>query len=106
MAGYRGVEPESGLEVSQPRLGMVDTSYRHLHHNDKEPAPVLTPYDNSRYEEEHGASRRRTSRNPFGLSPLAFGVLVALITAIILGAALGGGLGSAINSSSKDARYV
>ncbi|KAI1767700.1 hypothetical protein GGR53DRAFT_481316 [Hypoxylon sp. FL1150] len=34
--------------------------------------------------------------NPFGLSPLAFGTLIALVTTLIVGAAIGGGLGSAL----------
>lgn len=35
-------------------------------------------------------------RNPFGLKPLAFAALVALITALIVGAAVGGGLGAVL----------
>jgi hypothetical protein len=34
--------------------------------------------------------------NPFGLSPLAFGALVALMTTLIVSAAVGGGLGAAL----------
>ncbi|KAI1144252.1 hypothetical protein F5Y05DRAFT_22434 [Hypoxylon sp. FL0543] len=37
------------------------------------------------------------SRNPFNLSPLAFGALISLLTALIVGAALGGGLGAALS---------
>lgn len=45
----------------------------------------------------NGSSKRRVHpqrRNPFGLNPLAFGALIALITALIVGAAVGGGLGA------------
>lgn len=37
-------------------------------------------------------------RYPFGLGPLAFGGLVALVTAIIVGAAVGGGVGGTLAS--------
>jgi hypothetical protein len=40
-------------------------------------------------------------RNPWGLSPLMFGLLVALITLIIVGAALGGSLGGSLASAQK-----
>lgn len=44
--------------------------------------------------------RQKTSRNPFGLSPAVFGLLVALVTAIVVGAAVGGGVGSQVKSCS------
>jgi len=91
MAGYHGTVPESGLEVSQPGL-------EHL-----QPQQKLTIYDNVHHEEGPAAYRAKTSRNPFGLSPLVFGIAIALVTSVVLGAALGGGLGSAIHSSSKEA---
>ena len=42
-------------------------------------------------------------RNPWGLGPVAFGFLVAVLTAVVVGAVVGGGVGSQIN---KDSRYV
>lgn len=106
MADYHRAELESGLEVSQSGRYVADPADRFHYQSGKEAAPVLSSLDTSHYEAKPYASRRQTSRNPFGLSPSAFGILVALITATILGAALGGGLGSAINSSSKAAKYV
>jgi hypothetical protein len=41
-------------------------------------------------------------RNPWGLSPFAFGLLVAAITAVIVGGAVGGGLGGALASKDSD----
>ena len=42
----------------------------------------------------------QTRRNPFGLKPLAFGLLVAAITALVVGAAVGGGVGGTLSKSS------
>lgn len=42
----------------------------------------------------------QAQRNPFGLKPLAFGLLVAAITALIVGAAVGGGVGGTLSKSS------
>jgi len=59
-------------------------------------------FEHRSYEEfgTKGIDEKRVSRNPFGLSPLLFGLLVALLTSIVLGGALGGALG-AIKSSSE-----
>lgn len=40
--------------------------------------------------------------NPWGLSPLSFGLLVATLTAIVVGGAVGGGVAGAM--SGKDSR--
>ena len=40
----------------------------------------------------------KPQRNPFGLSAVAFGLLVCAITTVVLAAALGGGLGGAFSS--------
>jgi len=42
----------------------------------------------------------QAQRNPFGLKPLAFGLLVAAITALVVGATVGGGVGGALSKSS------
>ena len=44
-------------------------------------------------------------RNPCDLSPLIYGLLVALITLIVVGAALGGGLGASL-ASAQSKKYV
>ncbi|KEF54298.1 uncharacterized protein A1O9_09464, partial [Exophiala aquamarina CBS 119918] len=44
--------------------------------------------------------QEKQKRNPWGLSPLAFGLLVAIITALVVGGAVGGGVAGAM--SGKD----
>ena len=71
--------PYAGLEaVTEPRY-----SSKEAHEN--------VPYHPPAPEEP-------TSRNPFGLSPVLFGLLVGLITAVIVGGAVGGGVGGALSS--------
>ncbi|EXJ92008.1 hypothetical protein A1O3_00558 [Capronia epimyces CBS 606.96] len=40
--------------------------------------------------------------NPWGLSPLAFGILVAAVTAVIVGGAVGGGVAGAMSNKHSD----
>ena len=61
--------------------------------------------DGNKYlSEAGGISKPRP--NPWGLSPLMFGLLVALTTLIIVGAALGGGLGGSLASAQKKNTFV
>jgi hypothetical protein len=46
-------------------------------------------------------SKRSGHKVPFGLRPLVFGALVALVTLIVVGAALGGGLGSGLATARR-----
>ncbi|EXJ60609.1 hypothetical protein A1O7_04762 [Cladophialophora yegresii CBS 114405] len=56
--------------------------------------------DQSAYPSEAGHSLPPTQkRNPWGLSPLAFGLLVAAVTAVIVGAAVGGGVAGAMSGN-------
>jgi len=57
--------------------------------------------ENSYQAYEHNFQPHNRSRNPFGLGPLAFGGLVALLTAILIGTAVGGGLASSLASCNK-----
>ncbi|ETI24544.1 hypothetical protein G647_03913 [Cladophialophora carrionii CBS 160.54] len=53
---------------------------------------------------EAGRSIPQTpKRNPWGLSPLAFGLLVAAVTAVIVGAAVGGGVAGAMSGNDSKA---
>ncbi len=98
MAGYYGAMVGSGLEYSQPGLELRDAQYRSVDQSDKEPILSQNPFNELRYEEDivfrpknsrntfglrcqedPSALRPKSSRNPFGLSPLVFGVLVALL---------------------------
>jgi hypothetical protein len=55
------------------------------------------------YKSEHPTTEIATSKTgnrvPFGLSALAFGLLVALATMVVVGGAIGGGLGGALASA-------
>jgi Flp pilus assembly pilin Flp len=55
------------------------------------------------YKSEHPTTEIATSKTgnrvPFGLSALAFGLLVALTTMVVVGGAIGGGLGGALASA-------
>jgi hypothetical protein len=64
------------------------------------PSTTQDAKEGSKYPSEAGGLPQRR-RNPWGLSPLMFGLLVALITLIIVGAALGGGLGGSLASARK-----
>src|ERR1700733_11146656 len=105
-------EVPSGLEVGlPPSQGTSNPSARR-------PAPSYTApstaqdgmsqypsEDGNKYlSEAGGISKPRP--NPWGLSPLMFGLLVALTTLIIVGAALGGGLGGSLASAQKKNTFV
>lgn len=45
------------------------------------------------------APQDQQKRNPWGLSPLAFGLLVAIITALVVGGAVGGGVAGAMSGN-------
>jgi hypothetical protein len=104
-------EVPSGLEVGlPPSQGTSNPSVR-------KPvpsygAPSTTQDGMSQYPSENGnkyltkaGGIPKPRRNPWGLSPLMLGLLVALIMLIIVGAALGGGLGGSLASAQKK-KYV
>jgi hypothetical protein len=105
-------EVPSGLEVGLP------PSQGTNNHSARKPVPSyaapLTVQDGmSQYPSEDGnkylseaGGISKPRRNPWGLSPFMFGLLVALITLIIVGAALGGGLGGSLASAQKKNTYV
>lgn len=77
---------ESDKVVTHPP-GSDGLEHRQLRHEldaaeVNEKGPSSTTYDI--YENR--------SRNPWGLGPLAFGLLVAVITALVVGGAVGGGV--------------
>lgn len=76
-----------GLEVNQPFV------------TDKPPSTNYSP--------ELRVARRqseRSSRNPWGLGPVAFGLFIGIVTAIFVGAAVGGGVAGSMKSR-KDSWY-
>jgi hypothetical protein len=105
-------EVPSGLEVGLPPSQQIsDPSARTP--VPSYGAPSTTQDGMSQYPSEDGNKHltevggiSKPRRNPWGLSPLMFGLLVALITLIIVGAALGGGLGGSLASAQKKNKYV
>ncbi|KAI6086947.1 hypothetical protein F4821DRAFT_259455 [Hypoxylon rubiginosum] len=53
------------------------------------PTPIMRTAKPSSFSQQQSSGHS----NPFGLSPLAFGMLIALVTALIVGATIGAGLG-------------
>jgi len=105
-------EAPSGLEVGlPPSQGTSNPSARNPVPSYGAPSTTqdgMSQYpskDGNKYlTEAGGISKPR--RNPWGLSPLMFGLLMVLITLIIVGAALGGGLGGSLVSAQKKNNYA
>ncbi len=84
-----------------------------LPHSTLEHAPYQAPQHNSfqpsyatdKVTDDPGTSLTKQTRNPWGLSPLAFGLLIAAISAVIVGAAVGGGVGGALSSNTKSVSH-
>ena len=100
-----GHQQDDGLHVWRPQPGLEYNSGQ----NDTDRSGDKQLVSSGRHVEDfHGDGKSSTpyqktiSRNPFGLSPLLFGLLVAPVTAIITGGAVGGGVGSQIKSSSSE----
>jgi hypothetical protein len=99
-------QQDEGLHVGRPQPGLeFDPGRNGPDRSDRHDKQVVSSY--SHFDGIHGDGKssksyqKTTSRNPFGLSPLLFGLLVALVTAIITGSAVGGGVRSQIKSSSE-----
>lgn len=81
---------EEGKEVDRKQPGLE-------YYNDQDTNKVA--YGGVSYPTRNPYGERvRRSGNPFGLSPLLFGLLVAALAAIIVGAAVGGGLAGTLGS--------
>jgi hypothetical protein len=100
-------EPDADLNTwhspLQPCLEVYNSAGRVS--SDKQTVPAVTqPFlqhqSHTDLTTAEGSSNK-DSRNPWGLSPLLFGCLVAVVTALVVGGALGGGLGSAIKPVEK-----
>jgi hypothetical protein len=105
-------EVPSGLEVGlPPSQGTSNPSARRPVPSYAAPSTAqdgMSQYpseDGNKYLSEAGGISK-PHRNPWDLSPLMFGFLVALVTLIIVGAALGGGLGGSLASAQKKNTYV
>lgn len=96
--GYDDVAPQA----VQPGLEVVNNEQR------QKMDPYVNSYGPEAYTSMPFAGQRRPPpRNPFGLSPLAFGLLVGSVVAIVMAAALGGGIGGALAScNSQKSKYA
>ncbi|KIX09729.1 uncharacterized protein Z518_00810 [Rhinocladiella mackenziei CBS 650.93] len=88
--------PEVAPEMTQPPLETYQqpnsgsTQHPYQYQNGYVPPPGDGPVSKS------------PKPNPWGLSPLAFGLLVATVTAIIVGGAVGGGVAGAMSNNDSD----
>src|SRR5271169_4456836 len=100
------IQYEEGLEVIRQHEGLHHITdqpdYSGLQHKPQPYAPAPAPPSVGDQKTPQNASARG---NPFGLGPLTFGLLIALVTSIVVGAAVGGGVGGALSSSSHSSRY-
>jgi hypothetical protein len=89
MSAFVHSPQDQGKEVDRKQPGLE-------HYNEQDTNKVA--YGGPTYPTRKPYGERARSRNPFGLSPLLFGLLIAALTAIVVGAAVGGGLGGTLAS--------
>ncbi len=86
--------PEVAPIMSQPPL---EHSPYQQQHNPSYAQSQQYQYQNGYTQEAGQPVPQKQKRNPWGMSPLAFGLLVAGITAVIVGGAVGGGVAGAMS---------
>lgn len=87
---------EDGLQVNNEHEGL-QTKF----HPTDQPEVYYNKGGSTRPQVFAPRDDARKSEIPFGLRPLTFGVLVALITAVVVGAAVGGGVGGALSQKAS-----
>ena len=118
--GLRSTHYHEGLEVNDQAPGLEyaglqqeGLQFRQAPPFNTKPQNTQEPRSKEPYEQTSTTRSGRNSnwqrdgaerRNPWGLSPLMFGLLIALTTMIVVGAIVGGGVGGAL-SSSNHSRY-
>jgi hypothetical protein len=96
--GYQSY-PEVAPSMTQPPLQAYQQPHNGYIH------PQQYQHQNGYPTEADRSIPQTQKRNPWGLSPLAFGLLVAAVTAVIVGAAVGGGVAGAMSGNdSKSSR--
>ena len=83
-------------KYASPHSTLEHAPYQVTRHSYSHPS-----YPAGKITDDPSSLRTKQTRNPWGLSPVAFGLLIAAITAIIVGAAVGGGVGGALSSDSS-----
>lgn len=104
--GAQHVFPEVATHINQP--GLINTS--EILKSTPTVSPPAHQQHQYQYQYQNGymapevASAPPPSgrRNPWGLSPLTFGLLVATITALIVGGVVGGSVAGAMSSKNSD----
>jgi hypothetical protein len=96
---------EGGIEVNRDGEGLqwkgisaAQPVIEHEANHHVSTTPYVLPGNHSGLEKKDAASG---FRNPWGLTPLTFGLLIASITAIVVGAAVGGGVGGTLSCSHR-----
>ena len=111
MSNKQVSEVPSGLEVgSPPSRGISNPSLRKPVPSYAAPSSMQDGASQYPYSEDGrygaaGAAYSKPRQNPCSLSPLVYGLLVALVTLIVVGAALGGGLGASL-AAAQNKKYV
>jgi hypothetical protein len=95
------IQYDQGLEVNHQYEGLPQPDHSGLQHKDPHAYAPAPPSGGDPKRPQNASARG----NPYGLGPLAFGLLIALVTSIVVGAAVGGGVGGALSSSSHSSRY-
>lgn len=90
--------PEVAPQMTQPALRTACVPPREAGYS------TMTPQTPYQYQDPTAMQhmyepQEQQKRNPWGLSPLAFGVMVALITALVVGGAVGGGVAGAMSGN-------
>ncbi|EXJ93822.1 hypothetical protein A1O1_02215 [Capronia coronata CBS 617.96] len=91
-----GLVPVAQQQYQQPTLGFLQNEYPSQY---QQGGQYPTGYGLVEPQEPAPAPRKP---NPWGLSPLAFGILVAAVTAVVVGGAVGGGVAGAMSSKRSD----
>ena len=97
-SGYQSY-PEVAPQMTQPGLQTYQPQPQTPHSGYAQPQ---YQYQNGYAPEGAQPIPQVQKRNPWGMSPLAFGLLVAAITAVIVGAAVGGGVAGAMSGKDND----
>jgi hypothetical protein len=105
--GLSATRYDEGLQVNDhahrlqaeqlPQEGLQYAGHQHGELQGNGKPPPQGPYEYT--PTTRLGSNMNQDRNPWGLRPLTFGLLIALITSIVVGAVVGGGVGGALSSS-------
>lgn len=99
--------PEVAVPMNQPSLEHFQQPTQQYQQPNNQNYAATNQYQYAQTPgpaQQEFAPQEQQKRNPWGMSPLAFGLLVALITALVVGGAVGGGVAGAMSSKDDDSR--